>query len=55
MFDFVPFAGSRGQVADGDGQRGLGGERGQLDLPGADPVAVGAAAVGADQQPIGMR
>ena len=50
-----PIAGARGQVADGDGQPGLGGERGQLDLPGADPVAVGAAAVGADQQPIGMR
>ena len=55
VFDFVPFAGARGQVADGDPQPGLGGERGQLDLPGADPVAVGAAAVGADQQPIGMR
>src|SRR5271165_2191278 len=48
VFDFVPFAGARGQVADGDGQPALGGERGQLDLPGADPVAVGAAAVGAD-------
>jgi hypothetical protein len=30
----------------------LGGERGELDLPGADPVAVEATAVGADQQPI---
>jgi hypothetical protein len=31
-----------------DGQPSLGGECGQLDFPGADAVAVGAAAVAAD-------
>ena len=52
MFDLVPFAGSGWEVAHGDRQAGLGGQFGELDLPGADPVSVGAAAVGADQQPV---
>ena len=47
-------AGRGWEVADGDRQAGLGGEAGEFDLPGADPVAVGAAAVGADQQPVGV-
>ena len=41
-------------MADGDRQAGLGGEHGEFDLPGADSVAVGAAAVGADQEPAGV-
>ena len=49
--DFVPLAGPRGEVAHGDGQPGLGGQVGQFGLPGARSVTVGAAAVGADQQP----
>jgi len=42
-------------VAHADGQAGLGGERGQLGLPGAAPVSVGATTVGGDQQPVGVR
>ena len=34
VLDLVPFAGARRQVADGDRQAGLGGELGELDLPG---------------------
>src|SRR6266536_2794399 len=51
VFDFVPFAGSGRQVAHGDLQSGRSGELGQLDLPQPGAVAVGAATVGADQQP----
>ncbi len=40
-------------MADGDLEAGVGGERGEFDLPGADPGPVGATAVGADQQPVG--
>ena len=54
VFDLVPFAGSWREVAHGDGQSGLGGEFGEFDFPGPDPVAVGSAAVGADQQPVGV-
>ena len=45
VFDLVPFAGSRWEVADGDRQAGLGGEAGEFNLPSPDPVAVGAATV----------
>src|SRR5205085_599945 len=55
VFDLVPLAGARWQVANGDRQPGFGGEPGQLDLPGPDPAAVGSAGVGADQQPVGVR
>ena len=51
VLDLVPLAGAGREVADGDRQPGLGGERGQLDLPQPGAVAVGAAAVGGDQQP----
>lgn len=46
MLDFVPLAGPGREVAHGDGQPGLGGELGELDLPGTDAGAVGAAGVG---------
>jgi len=36
-------------MADRDVQSGVGGERGELDLPGPDPRTVRAAAVGADE------
>ena len=42
-------------MAHGDLQAGPGREGGQLGLPQPGPVAVGAAAVGADQQPGGVR
>ena len=42
-------------MAHADLQPGLGGELGQLGLPQSGPVAVGAAAVGADQQPSRVR
>ncbi len=51
MLDFVPFAGSRGQVADSDVQAGFFSELGELDLPGPDAAAVGSAAVGTYEQP----
>src|SRR6266545_375607 len=38
-----------------DGQAGFGGEGSELDLPGADAVPVGPAAVGADEKPLGVR
>ncbi len=55
MLDLVPLAGAGRQVADRDGQPGLVGEAGQLDLPQPGAVAVGAAAVGGDQQWIASR
>src|SRR5680860_1747893 len=54
VLDLVPFAGPWREMAHGDGQSGLRGELGELDLPGTDPVAVGSSAVGADQQPVGV-
>src|SRR5512132_3056500 len=51
VLDLVPLAGARGQVADGDGQAGAGGQGGQFGLPLPGAVAVGPAAVGGDQQP----
>ena len=35
-------------------QAGLCGQAGQLDLPGPDPVAVGSAGIGGDQEPVGV-
>ena len=55
VLDFVPFAGAGRQVADVDGEAGLGGESGQFGLPLSGAVAVGAAAVGADQQSVRAR
>ena len=55
MLDFVPLGGAGREVADGDLQAGPGGQRGQLGLPQPGAVPVGAAAVGADQQPGGVR
>ena len=54
MLDLVPLAGAGREVADGDGQPGLGGEGGQS-ASTAGAVAVGAARVGGDQQPVGVR
>src|SRR5205823_2941466 len=54
MFDAVPLAGARWMVGDGDGQAGPVGELLQLDLPEPDAGAVGAAAVGGDQQTLGL-
>src|SRR5205823_11058078 len=54
VFDPVPLAGAGRIVADRDAQTGLCGETGELDFPGSDPVAVGAASVGGDQQPVSV-
>ena len=54
VLDPVPFRRAGRVVADGDPQAGLGGQAGQFDLPGPDPVAVGAAGIGGDQQPVGV-
>ena len=53
VLDPVPFAGARRQVTDGDGQSTLVGQRGEFGLPQPQAGAVGAAAVGGDQQPGG--
>jgi len=45
-----PIAGARRQVAHGDRQAGVGGQGGQFGLPQRGAVAVGAAAIGGDQQ-----
>ena len=47
--------GARREVADGDLQAGLAGQRRQLGLPQPGAVAVGPSAVGADQQPGSVR
>lgn len=54
VFDLVPFAGAGWEVADGDGPADLSGEPCELNLPESDSVAVGAAGVGADQQPLAL-
>jgi hypothetical protein len=54
VLDPVPFAGAGRVVAHRDRQAGLGGQSGQLDFPGAVPVAVGTAGIGVDQQPVGV-
>jgi hypothetical protein len=54
MLDPVPLGGPWRQVTHGDRQPGLIGKPGQLRLPCPDPVAVGPAGVGTDQQPGGL-
>jgi hypothetical protein len=54
MLDPVPLGGPWRQVADRDLPPGLGRQPGQLGLPGPDPVAVAAASIGTDQQPVGL-
>jgi hypothetical protein len=49
----VPLGGARREVADGDRQPGLGCQVGQFTFPQPQPVSVGAATVGGDQQPVG--
>ena len=53
VLDAVPLAGARRMVNDGVGQAGLVGELLELELPEPDAGAVGAAAVGGDQQTLG--
>src|SRR6266540_1733980 len=55
VLDLVPLGGPRREVAHRDRQSGLGGQRRQLGLPRTGPIAVGAARVGGDQQPGGVR
>ena len=50
VLDLVPLAGAGRQVADRDGQAGLGGQGGEFGLPQAQPGAVRPATVGGDQQ-----
>src|SRR5680860_1485796 len=52
VFNLVPLRCSRGQVADGDGQARVGGERGEFCFEGPQPGAVGTAAVGGDQETV---
>src|SRR5580704_10030362 len=54
MFDLVPFAGSRRVVAYRDRHAGLIAQFLEMHFPGPLPTAVPAAAVGADQQPLGL-
>src|SRR5690349_7470115 len=54
VFDPVPFAGPGRQVRHGDGQAGLVGKALQLALPQPHAGAVAAAAVGGDDQPLGL-
>ena len=53
MLELVPLAGPRRQVTDGHRQAARVSELLQLDLPQADPIAVAAPAIGADEQPLG--
>jgi hypothetical protein len=55
VLDFVPLAGSQWQVADRHLQAGVGGEGREFDFLGPYAGAVGAAAVGTDQQPVRVR
>ena len=50
VFDLVPLAGARRQVAHGDPQSGGGGEAGEFGFPQPGAVPVGTTAVGADHQ-----
>jgi hypothetical protein len=53
VFDLVPLGGAWREVADGDRQPGLGCQFDQFTFPQPQSVAVGTAAVGGDQQPVG--
>jgi hypothetical protein len=55
MLDTVPFAGTRRQMRNRDGQAGLIGKPLQLDLPQAHPGTVAATAISGDQQLLGLR
>ena len=55
VLDLVPFGGAGREVARGDLQAGLQGQRRELMFPGPGAAAVGAAGVGGDQQPPGTR
>lgn len=55
VFDFVPFAGSRRQMTDADGQPRVVGQFLQFPLPKAQPASVAATAVGGDEQRRGVR
>src|ERR1700676_1387492 len=50
MLDLVPFAGSRRQMTDGDGEAEFVGQTLQFSLPQPNPCAVAATAIGGDQQ-----
>ena len=50
MFDLVPLAGARREVADDDRQPGAGGEALKFPLPQAGPGAVAAARIGRDDE-----
>lgn len=54
VLDLVPFAGAGRQVGDGDGKAGLVGEALDLALPQADPNAIAAAAIGGDDEGLGL-
>ena len=54
MFDFVPFAGARREVANGDRQAGLVGPTLQFPFPPVVAGAVATPAVGGDQPPSGL-
>src|SRR5664279_430861 len=51
VLDFIPFAGTGWQLADGDLQSRLGREFRQLDFPGPDPRPVGTTAVRVPTEP----
>ena len=55
MFDLVPFARPRREVADGNGEPGLIGERLQFQFPWAETRPAAAAAAGSDREPLGLR
>ena len=50
VFDFVPFAGSGGEVADGNFQTGLVGQALEFPFPKTDAIAVAASSVGGNEQ-----
>src|SRR4051794_15395058 len=54
MLDRVPLRGTGRIVADRDRQAGLVGQFRHLTLPQPTPRSIGAAAIGCDQQPIGL-
>jgi len=55
MFNLVPFARSRRQVAHGDRQAGLIGELLQFPFPQAHARAIASSPIGTDEQPLGLR
>jgi hypothetical protein len=55
VLDAVPLRGAGREMADGDGQAGLGGQRGKFGFPGAGAVTVGATRISGDQQSSRLR